>query len=58
MVATSVQLAVNALQQEEFNPILYFEPQHSIDENYPQLSKDAFAMISASTYTEFIPAIR
>ena len=43
--ATSVQLAVNALQQEEFNPILYFKPQHIIDENYPQLSKDTFTMI-------------
>ena len=43
--ATSVQLAVTALQQEKFNPILYFKPQHTVDENYPQLSQDTFALI-------------
>ena len=43
--ATSVQLAVNALQQEEFNLILYFKAQHIDDEDYPQLSRDTFVLI-------------
>ena len=43
--ATSVQLAVNALEQEEFNPILYFKAQHIDDEDYPQLSRDTFVLI-------------
>ena len=43
--ATSVQLAVNALQEEEYNPILYFKPQHINDENNPQLSTDTFILI-------------
>ena len=43
--ATSVQLAVNALQEEEYNPVLYFKPQHISDENNPQLSTDTFVLI-------------
>ena len=40
--ATSVQLAVTALQQEEYNPVLYYKPQHSED---PHLAKDSFVLI-------------
>jgi len=43
--ATSVQLAVNALQLEDYNPILYFKPQHIDDMDYPQLSQDTFVLI-------------
>jgi len=43
--ATSVQLAVNALQEEEYNPILYFKPQHIDDHDHPQLSTDTFILI-------------
>jgi len=40
--ATSVRLAVTALQQEEYNPVLYYKPQHSED---PHLAKDSFVLI-------------
>lgn len=43
--ATSVQLAVTTLQQEEYNPVLYYKPQHSEDQEFPQLSKDSFVLI-------------
>lgn len=43
--ATSVQLAVTALQQEEYNPILYYKPQHSEDQHFPHLAKDSFVLI-------------
>ena len=40
--ATSVQMAVISLQKEEYNPILYFKPQHYED---PQFPKDSFILI-------------
>ena len=43
--ATSVMLAVAELQQEEFNPVLYYKQQHVADENYPQFSSDAFLLM-------------
>ena len=43
--ATSVQLAVTALQKEEYNPILYFKPQHSEDPQLPQFAKDSFILV-------------
>jgi len=43
--ATSVQLAVTALQQEDYDPILYFKPQHIDGMDYPQLSQDTFVLI-------------
>ena len=43
--ATSVQLAVDALRQEEYNPVLYFKPQHHEDLDLPQFSKDSFIIV-------------
>ena len=43
--ATSVQLAVDALRQEEYNSILYFKPQHREDLDLPQFSNDSFIII-------------
>jgi len=36
-------LAVNVLQEEEYNPILYFKPHD--DHDHPQLSTDTFMLI-------------
>ena len=38
--ATSVQLVVTALQQED-----YYKPQHSEDKQFPHLAKDSFVLI-------------
>ena len=40
-----MQLAVDALRQEEYNPTLYFKPQHREDLDLPQFSKDSFIII-------------
>lgn len=50
--ATSVMLAVTELQQEEFNPILYFKQQHVVDEQYPQFSREAFLLMFQSEFQQ------
>ena len=48
--ALSVQLTVEELQQEPFNPVLIYKPQGVTNPNYPTLSEDAFVL---AVQTEF-----
>ena len=52
--ATSVMLAVAELQQEDFNPVLYFKQQHVVDEQYPQFSREAFLLMFQSEFQQQI----
>ena len=50
--ATSVMLAVAELQQEEYNPILFFKQQHVVDAQYPQFSGEAFLLMFQSEFQQ------
>ena len=50
--ATSVLLAVTELQQEEFNPVLYFKQQHRVDPNHPQFASDAFMLMLQTEFQQ------
>ena len=42
--ATSVQLIVNELQDESYNPVLIYKPQHKQSSEYPSVPADAFLL--------------
>ena len=48
--AMSVQLAVEELQEEPFNPVLVYKPQGISDQGHPTLVEDAFVL---AIQTEF-----
>ena len=42
--ATSVQMMVHELRNEEYNPVLIHKPQHVQAPEYPSLPEDAFVL--------------
>ena len=50
--ATSVLLAVTQLQQEEFNPVLFFKQQHTVDPDHPEFASDSFILILQSEFQQ------
>ena len=42
--ATSVQMMVNELEDESYNPVLIYKPQHKQSSEHPSLPADAFVL--------------
>ncbi len=45
-------LAVTELQHEEFNPVLYFKQQYTVDPNHPEFANDSFILMLQSEFQQ------
>ena len=51
--AVSVDMFVNELQKEPYNPILLYKQQHTTSPNYPMLSEQSFVFAMQTEFQKY-----